>query len=175
MKERTRKKKWVCSCNRAVLKTAHSTKKCDHSSKNLYFFLDEVSYQGKVLDNFSYSTKCLLDEISVSWNGLSTKWVSTKCRAYLFLHKSTCCGTYLRNEFYFFRSSLRYDRSGSCAKWMNPLGFIHFARDPLRSYLNKFRKKKIKFTTYIYIYFSRVPWRELHITGCIKGRRIIFR
>ena len=23
-------------------------------------------------------------------------------------------------------------------------------------------------------YFSRVPWRELHITGCIKGRQIIF-
>ena len=48
-----------------------------------------------------------------------------------------------------------------------------FARDPLRSYLNKFRKK-IKFITYVYIIFLAYLWRELQITGCIKGRRIIF-
>ena len=47
----------------------------------LCFFLDEVSYQGNFLDQLSYSTKCLLDEMSVRRNGLSTKWVSTKCRA----------------------------------------------------------------------------------------------
>ena len=28
---------------------------------------------------------------------------------------------------------------------------------------------------YLYLhYFSGVPWRELHITGCIKSRQIIF-
>ena len=37
------------------------------------------------------------------------------------------------------------------SEW-TPLGFIHFAHDPLWSYLNKFRKK-IKFITYIYIIF----------------------
>ena len=45
------------------------------------FLLDEVSYQGKLLDLLSYSPKCLLDKIPVRRNGLSTKWVSTKCRA----------------------------------------------------------------------------------------------
>ena len=33
-------------------------------------------------------------------------------------------------------------------------GFIHFARDPLRSYLNKFQKK-IKFINIFTLFFSR--------------------
>ena len=43
----------------------------------------EVSYQGKFLDQLLYSTK-LSDEMSVRQNGLSMKWVSTKCRACVF-------------------------------------------------------------------------------------------
>ena len=38
------------------------------------------------------------------------------------------------------------------SEWTPKKGFIHFARELLRSYLNKFRKK-IKFITYIYIIF----------------------
>ena len=36
---------------------------------------------GKFFDELWYSTKCLLDEMSIRRNGLFTKWVSTECCA----------------------------------------------------------------------------------------------
>ena len=53
-------------------------------------------------------------------------------------------------NFIFFEIHWGMTAMGRVQSEWTPKGFIYFARDPLRSYLNEFRKK-IKFITYIYI------------------------
>ena len=50
-------------------------------------------------------------------------------------------------------------------------GFIYFARDPLRSYLNKFRKK-IKFITYIYIIFLAYLGENFILQAALRAGRL---
>ena len=53
------------------------------------------------------------------------------------------------------------------AKWMNP--FIHFARNPLRSYLNELPKNKIHFLNkallFSNLFYLFSPILEMHFHG----------
>ena len=67
----------------------------------------------------------------------------------------------------FFWSSLRYESSGSRAKWI--LGFMYtLLASHCRSYLYEFRKKSSSFL--IFTFFSCRTFRTLYNTGCIKNK-----
>ena len=68
---------------------------------------------------------------------------------------------------FFFWSSLRYDRSGSRAKWI-PTAVIHCTS------INFEKKNQVHYLYLHYFSLVNIPYRKLHIAGCIKGRRIIF-